>query len=59
MNLLGSQTLPVRCFFCNRFLSGYQELLMKNPSSIDLEAEGLSYCCRSLICTTRQALEEK
>ena len=50
----GSRLLPIRCYYCNRFLSRFQPLL--TSPGFDLEGPKFSYCCKALVGTTRQAL---
>ena len=51
---LDSSILPVRCFYCNQFLSRYQ---------IDYQtiAEGIpsKFCCKAIVLTTKLSIEKK
>ena len=50
----GSSLLPIRCYYCNRFLSRFQPLIT-NPG-FDMDQYKFAYCCKALIGTTRETL---
>ena len=52
--LVGGRILPVRCWYCNRYLSHLSGDLMKG----DAKTIGADYpyCCKSFLVTTKDSI---
>ena len=51
---LNSSILPVRCFYCNEFLSRYQ----LDQNTID-EEKITKFCCKSIVLSTKMSISKR